>query len=245
MATTPERQRRRISLPTLAVVALIHLAAIYALINAFAPGVTASVERSISAVFTVVITTPPPPPPPFPPAVPEQSPQKAGVAAPAGPKADARTVVAPPIELSSTSSPPAPPVSSIGNTDVAGASSAGSGTGAGGNGAGTGSGTRGDGDGGGGVAVARPVKTAGDIRSTRDYPKATRDLRLGSDVTISMVVGTDGRARNCKVVKPSRDPEGDRITCALALARFRFDPATDANGRPVAALYGWNQRWFR
>ena len=59
-----------------------------------------------------------------------------------------------------------------------------------------------------------------------------------------MTVGTDGRASNCRVTEPSPDPEADRITCRLAVERFRFKPATDAIGNPVPATYGWRQRWF-
>jgi protein TonB len=46
------------------------------------------------------------------------------------------------------------------------------------------------------------------------------------------------------VVEPSPDPEADRITCRLAEERFRFRPARNAGGEPVAAQYGWRQRWF-
>ena len=37
---------------------------------------------------------------------------------------------------------------------------------------------------------------------------------------------------------------GSVITCALALQRFRFKPATDGQGNPVASTYGWRQRWY-
>ena len=91
-----------------------------------------------------------------------------------------------------------------------------------------------------------PVKTAGEINDARDYPvpPGGREIRRGKQVVVYMTVGTDGRARNCRVVQPSPDPEADRITCRLAEERFRFRPATDAMGNPVAAEYGWRQRWF-
>ena len=109
-------------------------------------------------------------------------------------------------------------------------------------GSGQGSGGAGDGQGGGGAGGL--IKIAGEINNTRDYPAATRDLRIGSSVIIALTVGTDGKPTACRVVRPSRDPDADAITCRLALARFRFRPATNAAGQPVVATYGWQQRWF-
>ena len=96
----------------------------------------------------------------------------------------------------------------------------------------------------GGGLIRKAEKIAGEINSARDYPKATRDLRIDSSVTIYMTVGTDGRARNCRVQRASRDAEADAITCRLAEQRFRFKPATDAAGNPVESTYGWRQKWF-
>ena len=96
------------------------------------------------------------------------------------------------------------------------------------------------------MAVSSPVKIAGDINDARDYPvpPGGREIRRGHHVIVHMTVGTDGRARNCRIVEPSPDPEADRITCRLAEERFRFRPARDEDGNPVAAPYGWRQDWF-
>ena len=90
------------------------------------------------------------------------------------------------------------------------------------------------------------MKIAGEISDARDYPTPPggRRVRLGHSVTIAMTVGTDGRASNCRIVSPSPDPAADRLTCELAIARFRFRPAIDVNGNPVPATYGWRQSWF-
>jgi protein TonB len=88
------------------------------------------------------------------------------------------------------------------------------------------------------------VHLSGTISSARDYPAKSRNLRLGSEVTVALTVGIDGRVRGCRVHRPSRDPEADRTTCRLATERFRFRPATDAAGQPVESVYGWRQRWF-
>ena len=61
---------------------------------------------------------------------------------------------------------------------------------------------------------------------------------------IALTVGTDGRVKGCRIVRPSPDPEADAITCRLATERFRFRPARDRNGEPVESVYGWRQSWF-
>ncbi len=104
----------------------------------------------------------------------------------------------------------------------------------------------GQGQGGGGGAITGPVKIAGTINDARDYPtpRGGREIRRGHAVVVHMVVGVDGRARECRVVEASPDPEADRRTCQLAEERFRFRPARNAAGDPVAAAYGWRQEWF-
>jgi protein TonB len=136
----------------------------------------------------------------------------------------------------------APPVAGQGSQATSGANNAGAGTGAGGQGNGTGAGGPGSGMGGGGAS--KVVKIAGDINSTRDYPPASRELRLGDNVIVAPTVGTDGRVKGCRIHRPSRDPQADQITCRLATERFRFRPATDWQGNPIEAIYGWQQRWF-
>lgn len=137
---------------------------------------------------------------------------------------------------------PAPPVASSGNDTRSGASAKGAGTGGGGDGTGTGSGASGTGSGGG--LARKAEKIAGDIRSTRDYPAKSQQERIGKRVVILLTVGTDGRVSDCRVWRASGVPEADAITCRLARERFRFRPATNADGVPVETTYGWEQRWF-
>jgi protein TonB len=217
------------------VVAVLHILAVFALFRAFAPDFTNLIARQVTQAFTVTVTTRTPPPPPEPSAS-----AAAGAAGDAGRKAEPREAAAPRPKLA-ISPIAAPPIAGKGNADSSGARDSGSGTGAGGPGGGTGSGNGGSGQGGG---VSSPVKIAGDINSARDYPRASRDLRIGDHVVVVLTVGTDGRASACRVQRPSRDPEADRITCRLAIERFRFRPATDAAGNPVTAVFGWQQRWF-
>lgn len=221
-------------------VALLHVALVLALVRAFAPDFTARVADEVFGALTVTVTTSPPkPPPPSSEPTPKTA-VPAGAAGAPGKRAEARPVAAPsPRVVLATQA--APPVAGQGRDDSAGARDAGTGTGAGGQGSGTGAGGQGSGTGGGASKVA---KIAGDINATRDYPAASRALRLGDHVIVALTVGTDGRVKGCRVHRPSRDPQADQITCRLASERFRFRPATDWQGNPIESVYGWQQRWF-
>lgn len=229
---------------TLALVALGHLAVIAGLAQIFAPQFTASVVNDAVSVFTVNITAPQDPPPP-PPAEASPLPDE-GASGEQGRRATPRDAAIPRTPLP-INPQPVPPVASTGDAVQSGASETGSGTGGANAGEGTGSGQSGSGQGAGGQGNGgrrKLEKTAGDINSARDYPKKTRDLRIGHSVTIQLTVGTDGSVTDCRVTEASPDAEADAITCRLATERFRFNPATDAQGNPVSGRYSWRQRWF-
>ena len=228
---------RRIRLGAAALVAGLHVLAVLGLIRAFAPDMG---QRAIDAVVATFAVPAPPSPDPVPKPPPAATPTPAGAAGDPGRRAVARPAPAPRARITLAKPVEAPPVAAGGTADSSGARDQGAGTGASGTGPGTGSGSAGTGQGGGSTAV----KIAGDINSARDYPVATRDLRIGGQVIIALTVGSDGRPSACRVVRPSRDAEADAITCRLALARFRFRPATDAAGQPVPSVFGWQQRWF-
>ncbi|MBV7265102.1 energy transducer TonB [Erythrobacter ani] len=217
---------------------LLHVAALYGLARALAPEFTSSVEDTVVSAFTVTITAPPDPPPPEN----EPEPDEGAQGAP-GKEAVPQPVTAPetPIEQQPV---PLPQASSTGTATRSGARSEGDGTGAAGSGTGTGSGNRGGGR--GGVAVSKPVHISGGIDNARDYPvpEGGRAARRGTEVIVRVVVGVDGRARQCSVYRASPDPEADRITCQLVEDRLRFKPAQDVSGNPVPAPFYWRQRWF-
>lgn len=61
---------------------------------------------------------------------------------------------------------------------------------------------------------------------------------------VRFTVGIDGRARDCRVITSSGHAVLDATTCRLIEARFRYAPARDAAGQPVAEERGWRQRWW-
>ena len=229
-------RRRRPRWGTLALVVLLHVLALFGLARAFAPDFTAQVVQQAASVLTVTITAPQeeetPPPEPEP---------DEGASGEEGRKATPRETAAPKPKIPVRLDPPAPRATSTGAEVQSGARDAGDGTGGASAGAGTGSGRSGSGQGNG---ARKLEKIAGDINSARDYPKKTRDLRIGQSVTILLTVGPDGLVRDCSVTEPSPDAEADRITCRLASERFRFRPATNARGEPIVGRYAWRQRWF-
>ena len=219
------------------VVVLLHVAVVLALVRAFAPDFTAQVTRTVVSAFTVEVSTPPPSPEP--PAK-QPAPEAAGAEGAAGKKAKPKEAAAPKPKLV-VAERQAPPVAGKGDANAAGARDAGAGTGAGEKGAGLGAGGSGEGTGGG---ARKLEKIAGEINSSRDFPRKTRALREGQSVTVQMTVGADGRASNCRVIAASADPEADAIVCRLAEQRFRFRPKLDSAGNPVVAQYQWRQRWW-
>ena len=232
-------QKRRLSWPLVAGLVLLHIAGLYGLARVFAPDITAAVEEQVASVFTVTITAPADPPPPENQPVPDEGAQGAP-----GRDAVAKPVAARPPKVRVKNDAALPKASSTGTAPRAGAAAAGEGTGAAGSGEGTGSGNGGNGR--GGVAVTKPVHISGKIDNARDFPvpPGGREARKGTQVIVRVIVGTDGRARECAVVRPSPDPQADRITCQLVEGRLGFRPAMDANGNPVAAPFYWRQQWF-
>lgn len=229
---------RAARIATFVFVGLLHIAALFALIRAFAPDFTGQVVDRALATFTVTVVTvePTPTPTPEPSAEPDE-----GASGREGKKAKPKPVTAPKAKIPIKPSP-APRASSTGTQNRSGAKEQGEGTGASNAGTGTGSGRGGSGQ--GGIGVRKLEKIAGDINSAKDYPKKTRKLRVGQSVTILLTVGTDGRVSNCQITAPSPDAAADAITCRLASKRFRFRPAADAQGNPVIGKYAWRQKWY-
>lgn len=221
-------------------VTLMHVGLVAGLIRAFTPDFAATAADVVIRAFTI-----PAPPPQRPAPAPSEKVAAArteGAAGAAGRRAKPREIAASPVKIAIKPTQ-APPVQGRGEENASGVRDVGAGTGASGAGHGTGAGTGGIGQGGGGTG-SPTVKIEGDINSARDYPRASRDLRIGASVTIELAVGSDGQVKGCRIVQPSPDPDADRITCALATSRFRFRPARDALGNPVRAMYRWRQRWF-
>lgn len=241
-----EGQDWRDRVRSVAGVAAIHAAVGYMLIAG--TGMTRFVEPERRLKLFDVLEAPPPPPPPIPEPVPAdvKSNVEEGAAAPPGLKARPSPVVVVPPKVRLPLPPPpmaVAPVAGVGAAPSAGASEiAGPGPGAGGVGNGTGSGRSGDGAGGGG-AVAR-ARLVGGRMVNKDYPDAAGDVGAEGTVVVRLNVGADGRASGCRVTSSSGNADLDATTCRLAEQRFRYAPARNARGEPVADVAGWSQDWW-
>jgi len=235
----------------LAAVILLHLGVGYALLNLSGAGAGLADETGL-AIFDVFV--PPPPPPPPEPVEQVEQPQQAkpkadeGAASPKNIRSKATPVVAPEprIELPDVSPVVAAVKPSTGSEATTGASDVvGPGTGAGGTGTGTGSGGAGSGSGGGGSGgtPTRPTVIESTKLTSRDYPReAIRAWPRGGRVFVAVRVQLDGRATDCKVNRSSGVPGIDADTCRLVMAKVRFTPARDENGRPYVDWYGYVQQ---
>jgi len=176
---------------------------------------------------------------------PEKAKKKEGAAAPKNIESQATPVVAPkPRVVIPVQSPViAAPVPKQGLDPSQGAAPvAGPGTGAGGVGSGTGSGGSGNGTGGGGTGGgASGVRLVRGI-TNRDYPgEIQRHWPPGGRIFTRLRVEADGRISQCDIMRSFGDRMADQWTCPLILRRGQFRPATDDNGRPIAAWFGYVQ----
>ena len=230
---------------SIAFVIVVHAALAIALIN-LSPSIRESLPQDVVEIFDV---TEPPPPPPVVEQIPEpqkeQPKREEGAASAKNIESQATQVVAPkpPIQLPIPQPIPVTQTPGQGSDRTQGASDVvGPGTGAGGQGTGTGSGGSGSGTGGGGGGgTAAGVKLVRGI-TNRDYPPAIqRSWPRGGRIFVRVRVQPDGRVSQCDVMRSFGDKAADQWTCSLVLSRARFRPATDANGRPIAAWFGYVQ----
>jgi protein TonB len=118
------------------------------------------------------------------------------------------------------------------------------GTGSGAAGAGTASGVGGSDLGAGGRGGgSRAQHVSGQIVRS-DYPRAAIQAREEGQVETRFVVGIDGHVSNCRVTRSSGSTALDQTTCQLIEQRFRWTPARDAHGNPVAEERRWQQTWW-
>lgn len=232
----PARSRRLVAL---ALSAAIHIAALAALLLWHLAPVP--VDREPPMTVVDLPEDPPPETPKPPPPQPEAKLDEArpGAAAPAGSKAEAAPLAAAiPVVVPTL---PASVVPATGQAVNSGAANSGTGTGAGG----AGNGTGGGGTGGGGGRAREgtdPVVVRGDFRQS-DYPKELRATGPKGVTWAEVIVGTNGRVTSCRITKPSGIPQFDAKTCQILLQRFRYRPARDALGRPIAAPDSFSVDW--
>jgi TonB family protein len=77
------------------------------------------------------------------------------------------------------------------------------------------------------LQATRAVPLVAALRN-EDYPRRAKRAGAQGSVTISYVVGSEGRVTRCDVIASSGNDDLDRTTCRLATKRFRYSPARDS-----------------
>ena len=218
----------------------------FALVSGLGVSVVQEVSDNLKAFDVLPVVPEPPELPVEPPkqSLQERSTQSEGAASPANLR-QLPTPVPVPVPVVPLPVPPplvsAPAIAEETHAEAGAAPLSGPGSGSGGAGSGSGSGAAGSGIAGGGVAVhAERVK--GRIKNS-DYPRSAYDDHASGTVFVRLVVGADGRVSECAIDESSGRADLDTATCRIILERYRYRPARDAAGNPVAETVHMAQVW--
>ena len=91
------------------------------------------------------------------------------------------------------------------------------------------------------VPPSPPRLRSGTI-SLADYPDTARAAGAEGLTRMTLAIGENGRVTDCTIDASSGHVELDRISCGLALRRYRFQPAT-RDGQPVPSTYSTSMNW--
>jgi TonB family protein len=90
---------------------------------------------------------------------------------------------------------------------------------------------------------ARSATNLATLFSDEDYPAAAIRNHEQGPVAFRLEVGADGRPAGCTVTGSSGSSILDSTTCRLLVARARFQPARDAQGKPTADSFNGRIIW--
>lgn len=84
---------------------------------------------------------------------------------------------------------------------------------------------------------ATPVGNPGSWLKNGDYPPAMLARGMQGIVHFRLVVDTTGKPASCHIQQSTRPAEFDEAVCKGIIRRATFEPALDANGKPVVSYY--------
>jgi protein TonB len=84
---------------------------------------------------------------------------------------------------------------------------------------------------------------SGTLRN-KDYPIAARKAGAEGAVAVRYTVGINGKVQDCNVIQSSGNADLDATTCRLVQRRFKYAPARDPDGRPIAQVFTKLYEWF-
>lgn len=89
------------------------------------------------------------------------------------------------------------------------------------------------------VPIGNPASWA----TTSDYPQSALRAGASGNVRFRVDVAEDGKIVGCRILFRTRPDEFADLTCRLISRRARFNPALDAEGKPVKWFYINQVRW--
>lgn len=84
---------------------------------------------------------------------------------------------------------------------------------------------------------ATPTDSPGKWVVSHDYPLDMLSAGQPAIVEFRLSVGADGVPTACHIQSTTRPKEFDNAVCKSVMRRARFDPALDAEGKPLASYY--------
>lgn len=69
------------------------------------------------------------------------------------------------------------------------------------------------------------------------FPRELMRFAGLTQIRARVIVGADGRPEQCRIIEPVVDDAYERRTCGIVLEDGEYEPARDASGEPVRALY--------
>jgi protein TonB len=93
------------------------------------------------------------------------------------------------------------------------------------------------------IEPARAKANLGSYISDSDYPAAAIRSEEHGTTRFRLAVGPDGRVTDCVVTGSSGSSALDSATCRIMKARARFSPAHDTTGRPTGDSVASAIRW--
>jgi TonB family protein len=93
------------------------------------------------------------------------------------------------------------------------------------------------------IVAPKGVKVTPDWSDSRLYPMDARKKNEEGSLRAQLLVGSDGKPMDCRIVESSKFADLDTGTCQLML-QMRFDPAVDSHGIPIPSTYSRDVVWL-
>jgi protein TonB len=90
---------------------------------------------------------------------------------------------------------------------------------------------------------ARPLRPLPSLFSGYDYPLEAANFNVQGSVEFVLVIGANGRVRDCRIVRMSLIRVFGPATCDVLRRRARYEPARNADGHAVEDMDTGHVYW--